>query len=225
MLFISNLKDIIYNIWLDIITGEIIDTRMDTPSNLPTDIHQRQGSTAAVDKIVDIPELGEGITEVMVGTRKFRRHTNPDLTIGGFVENTATVDPSVYLGIHTLVYDNAEVHNSVRANGNVHIYGNAKVYGNVQIDENVHVYDYALVADRVRLSGNVRISGSSWITGSAVISGDAKISECAMIYGSVIISGSPIIRGHSNLSGITKIDSDAVIEGITILNRRCDPDK
>ncbi len=48
---------------------------------------------------------------------------------GGWVADTATVDPIAYVGSNAKVYDNAKVYGNAKVSGNAHVYGNAWVYG------------------------------------------------------------------------------------------------
>jgi hypothetical protein len=53
------------------------------------------------------------------GPVEAHRHINPNKSIGGWVANTATVEPTVYIGYYAWVYGNA------RVSGNALVYGNA----------------------------------------------------------------------------------------------------
>jgi acyl-[acyl carrier protein]--UDP-N-acetylglucosamine O-acyltransferase len=61
---------------------------------------------------------------------------------GGFVANTAKVDPSVYVGPYALVYGQAELTGKVR------------------------ILDFAQVSGHAKLSGDVVVSGNCWVDGT-----------------------------------------------------------
>ena len=61
---------------------------------------------------------------------------------GGYVANTAKVDPSVFVGQHALVYGQAEITGKVRVTG------------------------LAQVSGHVKLSGDVVVAGNCWLDGT-----------------------------------------------------------
>jgi UDP-3-O-[3-hydroxymyristoyl] glucosamine N-acyltransferase len=61
---------------------------------------------------------------------------------GGWVANTAEVEPTVYVGPH------------------------AKVYGQAQLTGNVRLYDFAQVSGHAKLSGDVVVAGNAWVDGT-----------------------------------------------------------
>jgi len=79
----------------------------------------------------------------------WHQHRNPDGTVGGWVENTASV------AISCMVSGNAQVSGNAWVSGNARVSGNAQVYGNAQVSGNAWVYDNAQVAHR---------SDIQWIT-------------------------------------------------------------
>lgn len=82
----------------------------------------------------------------------------------GFVEITATVEPTVYVGQNAMVLDFAVVSDRAKLIGHSTVLGNATVSGEAELR------DLAVV------SGNVRVSGNTKVTNLAVISGDTQIS-------------------------------------------------
>ncbi len=90
---------------------------------------------------------------------------------GGWVEETATVADSVYVGPRAKICNSPEVSGNVRIDGGNYgafVYNNARVYGNAFIGE----YSY--------ISGNAHVYGNARVLGSAV-EGNAKV------YGSAVI--------------------------------------
>ena len=74
---------------------------------------------------------------------------------GGWVQNTARVDPSAFVENNALVYGNAWVSGNAQVSGNAWVYGNARVYGDAWV------------------SGNARVSGNAWEVSPLYIQGSA----------------------------------------------------
>lgn len=95
---------------------------------------------------------------------------------GGFVANTAMVEPSAYVG------------------PDARVLGTAKVYQNARIEGHATVVD-ATVRDSARISGSALVYG-----GSVVISGNARIRDRALAQAGVTISGNALMADHATLS-------------------------
>jgi hypothetical protein len=74
---------------------------------------------------------------------------------GGWVEDTAVVEASCYVGPNARVYGNAQVSGTARVYGNAQVSGTARVYGDAWV------------------YGTARVSGDAWVSGDARVSGDA----------------------------------------------------
>jgi carbonic anhydrase/acetyltransferase-like protein (isoleucine patch superfamily) len=118
-------------------------------------------------------------------------HTNG----GGFVAETASVAPTVFVGPDALVLDTAEV------TGDARIEGNAVVNGKARVSGSVIVSDYARITDNAEVGGNARVRGYAIVSGNARLSGNAKIMEHAVVSGSAVIQSNAIVRGYVTLSG------------------------
>jgi hypothetical protein len=99
-----------------------------------------------------------------------KRHKNMDGTLGGWVADTAHVDPTCFLGGGALVFGKASV------TGNAGVYGKAAIYGNAQVSGN------ATIQANAKICGNSVISGHASIFGKAFIK-DLTIGGYAQIDG------------------------------------------
>jgi hypothetical protein len=108
---------------------------------------------------------------------------------GGFVQSTATVDETAYVGPNARVLGTAQVKNNAR------IEGRAVVKGNAQVRDNAIVKDHALVA-------------GGQVYGSAVVAEGAKIWN-GNVYENAIIDGAANIDGRD-----TKIYGNARAGGV-----------
>lgn len=95
------------------------------------------------------------------------RHQNG----GGWVADTAHVDPSAYVGRFAMVFGRAEV------------YGDAEIYGAAEVYDEARISGDALVFGSAKVFGSARVSDNAMVYGDANISGDARIYGCARISG------------------------------------------
>lgn len=72
------------------------------------------------------------------------RHSNG----GGWVANTAYVDPTAFVGPDAQVFGNALVCGDAQVHGDARVRGDAQVYGDARVYGNARVYDNALVCGR-----------------------------------------------------------------------------
>lgn len=112
-------------------------------------------------------------------------HTNG----GGWVQNSANVAASVYVGPHAIVL------------------GNAQISGNVRIDQTAIVRD-------ANLSGNVQVLDNAVVTGgtyseNAVIKGHAFVENVTMA-GSALIGMRPVVINYK-LSGTVEVGGDVIV--------------
>ncbi len=115
--------------------------------------------------------------------KTFIRHTNPDGTVGGFVESTALVDRNVYVSQKALilglaqVLDNAQILDRTQVCDNARVSGNARVCGNAVVESHAQVCDNAMVGNNSVISGNVKVFGSAEVYGEVWLVGNAQISK------------------------------------------------
>jgi carbonic anhydrase/acetyltransferase-like protein (isoleucine patch superfamily) len=98
------------------------------------------------------------------------------------VERSATVSDDVAVRDRARVTDEAQLLDSVVISGDVLVSGRACVYGRARLEDDVWVGDDARVRGRAHLSGRVRVLDR------AIVEGDVEID------GRVIISGDGIVR-------------------------------
>ena len=113
---------------------------------------------------------------------------------GGWVDNTATVDASVYVG------SNATVKGKAKVQGNVRLFHNACVNDTAHVWGNVIIRDNAKVSDRARVGGNSIIAGNVFVGDDAVVNGDVCLSGQVSVtcYGNV--TGNITFSGSENIT-------------------------
>jgi carbonic anhydrase/acetyltransferase-like protein (isoleucine patch superfamily) len=109
-------------------------------------------------------------------TRK--RHINPDGSVGGEVDDTAHVDPSVYLGPNCVVRNRAQVLGDVRLEGDVCVWDDVVIDGRNEGD--IVIRGYVAVYGKVHVSGFVRLINDDlyerlWLRGDVKVCGYARI--------------------------------------------------
>jgi carbonic anhydrase/acetyltransferase-like protein (isoleucine patch superfamily) len=107
---------------------------------------------------------------------------------GGMVQNTATVDASVYVGPEARVSGTAVLQGNVRVEDYAIVGGAAQLSGNARVSENAVVLDGATVKDDAHISGQARISGHATVDGQAEVSGRARVSGEALISGEAVVT-------------------------------------
>jgi len=70
---------------------------------------------------------------------------------GGLVAETATVEPTAFVGVNARVY------------GTAMVLGNARIFDNAQVCDNARVYDNARVSGNTYVCGDVRVCGDDSI--------------------------------------------------------------
>jgi hypothetical protein len=157
---------------------------------------------------VNIPEDNEDFFNLPPETHDFgdgnfevpaHQHRNSD-GLGGWVAESASVGPNVYLGPDAEVFGNAEV------SGRGQIFGRAQVFGNAQISDGF-IHGDARISDGTisggYISGDAQISGGE-ISGG-VISGDAQVTGGLITGGE--ISGNAVINEGAHITSGMGINS------------------
>lgn len=118
---------------------------------------------------------------------------------GGWVAETAFVDPDCYIGPYAVVFGEARVtgkaiiNDHARVSGKAQVYGNAKVYGDAQVYDTAQVY------------GNARVCGK------AKIYENARVTDNALVYDECEVYGSAIVRNNSEVLNYAKVHGNADI--------------
>ena len=119
---------------------------------------------------------------------------------GGFVEDTASVASSAYVGKDAVVCGIAQVKDTSR------VYQNAQVKGKAVVQNGSHIYGNALVSggtiDNGRVSGSATIKGDAQVKGGAQVYGDnaqvygnAEIKDGARVFNNAKVHGNAIVIG------------------------------
>jgi len=91
------------------------------------------------------------------------KHRNPDGSEGGWVAETALVEPTVHIDALAQVFEYATV------TGNARICHEALICEFAEVSGNAIVDDYSLVC------GNAKITDNAYIGGQSIIAGDSKV--------------------------------------------------
>jgi len=133
----------------------------------------KKANAVKVASLSELPKLEE--MHAIFEDRRFSRHINEGGTIGGFVESTAKVSDTVYIGKNAMVLDNARIFN------------HARVYDYAQVSDDAWVYDGAQVFGHSRVFNKARIFGHAQVFGHTQIFGDAQVFGHTQIFGNVIL--------------------------------------
>ena len=120
---------------------------------------------------------------------------------GGWVQNTANVSASAFVGPDAIVYGNAEVYGKARVIDNARVFGNARVSDKAVIADDARVSGYSVVIGAAVVYGNALVEDAAWIEENAKVGDDAKVYEKAGISGSAEISGKARVFGYARISG------------------------
>ena len=144
---------------------------------------------------------------------------------GGWVQNTASVSASAFVGPNAIVSGYAQVRGYAEVLGNAVVSGNAQVRGYAQVSGNAQVggdarvlgnavvYGDARVYAYARVSGNAQVLEDAVVLGNAEVFGDAVVYGNARVFGLAQISGNAEVYGNAQVYGDTKVFGDAVVLG------------
>ena len=119
--------------------------------------------------------------------------------LGGWIESkrnlsqdgTAWVFDNAKVYGNSIVYENAEIHNTAC------IFDNAKVYGDAKVYNNVRIYNYAVVCGNTRVFNDVIIYNKAKVYGYINIYNKVQIYDEAIVCGCVSIIGNVLIHGNA----------------------------
>ncbi len=110
---------------------------------------------------------------------------------GGWVDNTATVAATAYVG------PNARVLGSAQVTGYARIEDYAVVAGSARVQNYAIVSGYSVVKDSAIVRGNARIRDHATIAETAVVQDNAVVEEFAYVISNTIIKDSAIVCGDA----------------------------
>jgi len=109
-----------------------------------------------------LPETSDG----------WHQHSNG----GGWVQDTALVEPSSYVGPNALVFDSARVLENARVCDSARVHGQAWVRDAAHVCGRARVHDFAFVCDNARVYDYAEIYGCALIGGTARVRGVVRLS-------------------------------------------------
>lgn len=130
---------------------------------------------------------------------------------GGFVSNTASVDPTVFVGKKAAILDYAIVRGNVRVTGYARVRGNAELFGNVEVSGFSRVSGYARLRNNVKVNELAQVSGSAYLKDSVEVSGFSKVSGQVEAYGNVRFFALSRVSGKAVFSDMVWVSSEAFI--------------
>ncbi|HRR75550.1 MAG TPA: DUF6055 domain-containing protein [Ruminococcus sp.] len=151
------------------------------------------------------------------GYSKGKGHIHPNG--GGWVDDSASVADSVYVGPDAMVLGNAKLSGSVRvedhavAANSVTAKDNVVISGHAIVDGGGWVYDNGWKMGSVSLSGSAVISGSAVVTNSCSVSGSAKVQQKAYLADAVKLTDNAVAKGMSYIYGSQTYSGSAVLDG------------
>ena len=129
----------------------------------------------------------------------------------GWVENTAHVDDTCFVGPTAQVFGNARVTGNViindfaRVYGDALVFGNAMIYGDAQVCDNAQIFGHAKVNDRAKVYGNARVMDY------AHLHEDCQVYENAIVRNFVEIFDHAIVRGNGDVYDSIKLYRNVVV--------------
>lgn len=169
------------------------------------------------------------------GLVRAHRHKNVDGSLGGWVADTASVRPEVWMDPTAKVSGYAVIVGFTKLFGNPHVYGNAviesasnlefiTISGNAKVFGFSRITDASFVLDDARVYGNSRVADHSCIRNNAQVFGTARVVESssiagnAKIYGNSCIMGRSVIFEDAQIYDNANVSGFALISGTTIIN-------
>ncbi|MDE1856193.1 MAG: hypothetical protein KGH49_03090 [Candidatus Micrarchaeota archaeon] len=160
--------------------------------------------------VLELKGLGNAVRHAKVGGRNFFRHANKDGSVGGFVESTAKVIDSAYIGINAIVHGNALVSENAGVYDNAEVFGKSWVRGNARVFGNAKVYGFAQVCGNARVYDDARVFGNSEVFEDANVFDTAKIFQNASVHGNSEIGGNSEVCGNACLMGYTRLYNEKI---------------
>jgi len=126
---------------------------------------------------------------------------------GGFVADTALVDPSAYVGPNAMVLDSAQVRENARIEGYGCVRGNAIVRGNAVVSDHAmvrdraEVFDFAKVRDWATVTGSWKVFENGRVLEHAFLSDRGQLHGNATIQGVAADFGNPDVKGYAIKGG------------------------
>jgi len=148
------------------------------------------------------------------GPEPAHRHTNGS----GWVADTATVDPTVFVGPDAKVCNFAKVTNGARLSGHAIVMDRAIVCDNALIVDAV-VMDDATVSGEARVLDRAAISDRAWVAGfasvhgDAVLLGDARVLDHANIFDHAVIGGHAVVKDNAAVFDHAAVRDSARMNG------------
>ena len=129
------------------------------------------------------------------------RHINSDGSPGGWVAETAFVEPKCHIGYYARVYGNAYVTENACVYHRAQIYGNCVISGNAKVFDNAQVYDHALIYENSMIYDDAEIYEYAHVLGKARVFSRALICGYATVWGEAIVCGNAVVRYNVKMYG------------------------
>ena len=156
----------------------------------------------------DMNEMMTHVVNVDFGDGAGKVPAHQHVKGGGWVAETAHVDPECYVGPHAVVFGNARVTERAIINDYAKVYGNARVYGHAKVYGSAQVYDTAQVYDNAKVSGH------------AIVVNNALIYDYAEVYGNATVRNNAEVLNHGKILGNADIYDSIKIYDNCIVSRK-----
>jgi hypothetical protein len=137
--------------------------------------------------------ISGGLPEGFQGPENFRASLKTDGQIhpngGGWVQNSANVDASVFISPYAMVL------------------GNSSISGNVSIENTALVTD-ATISENTKIQGNSFVVGGD-ISGNSVIKGQAYVENCTILEDAIVDMRAKV--SNYNLHGNIEVGGDVLV--------------
>ncbi len=131
----------------------------------------------------------------------------PHPTGGGFVADTAKVDPTAYVGPNAMVLDRAKVLDNAR------IEDYAVVRGNAAVKDNARVSGHALVQGDAQVYGNGKVRDWATLQGRWKVYENGRLLERAYTWDRGELCGNATIKGNTQDFGGAMVRGHAIKDG------------
>ena len=162
-------------------------------------------------------EIREFHPWLLESSEGWHQHPNGE----GWVQDTASVSLTAYVGPkarvygeaqvcnEALVYGEAHVYEKARVSGKAHIFGKTHVYGESHIFSKTHVYDESHICDKARVSGEAHVYEKARVSGEAHVYEKAQVYGEAQVYGKARVSGEAQVYGKAQVYGEARVSGEA----------------
>ena len=178
--------------------GSIDEAMVEVGSEVAEEVEVGMKEKSATPPTATTFDFGEGPVPA-------HRHVNPDGSEGGWVADTATVEPTAYVGPDAQVFENARVGGDAQVYGTARVFGTALVYGTARVFGTAQVYGNARVFANAWVYENAQVFANAWVYENAQVFENAWVYEDARVFGKAQVYGDAWVRGNARVFGTARV--------------------